>query len=132
MRKQLTLLVGFLLISFFTLQAQINNPWVVPEEYKEMINPTEADKSSLSTGKSLYAQHCKNCHGKQGKGDGLTAKTLNALPSDLSLDDLDTQKDGEIYYKTKVGREEMPAFKDLVSEEDIWHLVNYVRTFYVE
>jgi mono/diheme cytochrome c family protein len=129
MRITVTLILLFL-FSFTATYAQVNNPWEVPEKYTKMENPFEADKSSFSIGKSYYAKHCKTCHGKTGRGDGLTSKTLDVDPSDLTLDDLDTQKDGEVYYKIYEGRGEMPGFKKLIDEEDIWHVVNYVRTFY--
>lgn len=114
------------------LHSQVNNPWVVPDEYVEMVNPVEADKSSISEGKTLYKQHCKLCHGKEGQGDGYQAKNLQVDPSDLTLEDMDVQKDGELFYKIKTGRDEMHSFKVVLQEKDIWNLVNYIRTFYSE
>lgn len=130
MKKIIIVLVPVFMISFFTLQAQVNNPWVVPDEYKEMVNPVEADKKSISEGKTLYKQHCKLCHGKEGMGDGYQAKNLEVNPSDLTLDDLDVQKDGELFYKIKTGQGEMHSYKVVLQEKDIWNLVNYIRTFY--
>jgi mono/diheme cytochrome c family protein len=130
MKRIPTLLLFTLLLSSTLVLAQVNNPWEVPEKYLKMENPFKADESSLSIGKSYYDQQCKTCHGETGQGDGLTAKTLDVSPSDLTLDDLDTQKDGELYYKILVGRDEMHAFKDEIEPDDIWHIVNYIRTFY--
>lgn len=129
--KRITIfLVSIFLISFLSMQSQVNNPWEVPDEYQKMENPTEADQSSLSIGQSFYEKFCTTCHGKTGMGDGLTAKTLDENPSDLTLDDLDTQTDGEVYYKILVGRDEMHGYGKQIDEEDIWHVVNYIRTFY--
>lgn len=131
--KRITLiLIPVFVFSFFAVQAQLNNPWVVPDEYKEMSNPVKADKKSIADGKALYKQHCKLCHGKTGEGDGSHAKNLDVGPSDLSFDDIDVQNDGELFYKTKTGRDEMHAFKVVLRENDIWNLVNYIRTFYEE
>lgn len=132
MRKIFTLLIAVLLFSYLGTQAQVNNPWVVPEEYVDMVNPIDADKNSISEGKTLYKQHCKLCHGKDGLGDGYQAKNLQVNPSDLTLDDLDVQKDGELFYKIKTGQGEMHAYKVVFEEKDIWNLVNYIRTFYKE
>ncbi len=132
MRKLFTLLIAALLFSYLSTQAQVNNPWVVPEEYVDMVNPIDADKNSISEGKTLYKQHCKLCHGKDGLGDGYQAKNLQVNPSDLTLDDLDVQKDGELFYKIKTGQGEMHAYKVVLEEKDIWNLVNYIRTFYKE
>lgn len=132
MKKIILILIPVCIVSFFSVQAQVNNPWIVPDDYKEMFNPVEADKSSISDGKTLYKQHCKLCHGKTGEGDGYHAKNLEVNPSDLSFDDIDIQNDGELFYKIKTGRDEMHSFKVVLQEKDIWNLVNYIRTFYEE
>ena len=132
MRSITFLLFAFIIFSFHSFYAQdLNNPWVVPDEFKVMENPVEANKSSISEGKSLYKQHCKVCHGKDGQGDGYKAEVLQVDPSDLTLDDMDVQKDGEIYYKIITGREEMHSYKVVLEDEEIWHLVNYIRTLYM-
>lgn len=130
--RNVTVLMVVFLMGTWPLLSQVNNPWEVPDEYKKMENPFEADKSSLSIGASFYENHCQTCHGKAGEGDGLTAKTLEVSPSDLTLDDLDTQTDGEIYYKILIGREEMPCYNNKIEKDDVWHIVNYIRTFYKE
>lgn len=132
MKRKITLLIPVFLISFFTLQSQVNNAWVVPEEYIEMENPVDADKKSISKGKTLYKQHCKLCHGKKGQGEGYHTKNLKVDPSDLTLEDIDVQKDGELFYKIKTGRDEMHSYKVVLGEKDVWNLVNYIRTFYSE
>jgi len=38
------------------------------------------------------------------------------------------QTDGDLFYKTKNGRDDMPGFgKKITNDEDIWLLVNYIR-----
>lgn len=130
MKAQNIFLIVVLCISFFSVKAQVNNPWPVPKDYVDMENPVEADKKSISKGKTLYKQHCKLCHGKTGGGDGYHAKNLQVNPSNLTFDDIDVQQDGELFYKIKTGREEMHTFKVVLEEKDIWNLVNYIRTFY--
>jgi len=130
MKKLSLLLVSFFLLAAFSVQAQINNPWVVPEEYQEMINPVKPDKESVKAGKKLYKKYCVSCHGENGHGDGNTAVELKVDPSDLTFDDIDSQKDGALFYKIKTGKDEMHTFSNALSEEEIWNLVNYIRTFY--
>ncbi|MEJ2594834.1 MAG: cytochrome c [bacterium] len=132
MKKHFTLLISLLFLFALAIQAQLNNPWVVPDEYKEMVNPTENNKSSMKIAKSLYSKHCETCHGKKGLGDGDTSPKLNTDPSNLTLIDLDVQTDGELFYKILTGRDEMPAYENKIPEADIWLLVNYIRTFYHE
>ncbi len=104
-------------------------PWDVPEEYVNMENPVEADAQSLRLGGMLYKKHCASCHGRNGLGDGPKARTLETFSGDFSSDYYQNQTDGEHFYKTKYGRGEMPGYEGKVSDEDIWHMVNYMRTF---
>ncbi len=132
MKKYFTLLISLFFLFSFAVQAQLNNPWVVPDDYKEMVNPTENNKSSMKIAKSLYSKHCETCHGQKGLGDGDTSPKLRTDPSNLTLIDLDVQTDGELFYKILTGRDEMPAYENKIPEADIWLLVNYIRTFYHE
>ncbi len=104
--------------------------WVVPAKYKNMKNPTDkSDKEGFSIGKSLYMKHCKSCHGKTGLGDGTKADELDTPCGDFSTD-LSDQKDGELFYKIKSGKDDMPSFeKKIRDDEDIWLIVNFIRTF---
>jgi len=107
----------------------LNDPWVVPEKYKTLKNPVKADKESLSLGKSLYMKHCKSCHGKEGLGDGPKAAQLDTPSGDFTEEEFQVQSDGAIFYKIKEGRDDMPSFKKKIpDEEDIWNLVNFLRT----
>ena len=102
--------------------------WVVPDKYKNMKNPVAADDESLDIGKSLYDQHCKSCHGKEGLGDGPKAAQLDTPSGDFTSEEFMNQSDGAIFYKTWIGRDEMPNFeKKIPDQEDVWHLVNYMR-----
>lgn len=117
------------LVSFNLPQDKQPLPWDVPAEYKNMKNPVEADQSSINTGKALYMRHCASCHGKTGEGDGPKARRLETFSGDFTKAAYQKQTDGEMFYKTKFGRDEMPGYEGKVSDSDIWHMVNYIRTF---
>lgn len=103
--------------------------WVVPDKYQKMKNPIKADAESIKMGKTIYNKHCKSCHGSKGWGDGSKAAQLKTPCGDFSQKSFQAQSDGAIFYKTKVGRDDMPNFeKKIPYEEDIWHVVNFVRT----
>ena len=104
-------------------------PWDVPAKYKSMKNPVPADDASIKMGRMLYTKHCASCHGRTGKGDGVKARGLDTFSGDFSGDEYQGQTDGEHFYKTKFGRGEMPEYADIIPDEDIWHMVNYMRTF---
>lgn len=99
-------------------------PWVVPAKDKAVKNPVKED---LKEAKTIYMQHCKACHGTKGLGDGPKAKSMKGNLGDFSSADFHKQTDGELFYKTKNGRADMPNFKKL-SDEDIWLAVHYMRS----
>ena len=105
-------------------------PWLVPDNYKNMKNPVASNAESIANGKTLYATHCKSCHGTKGLGDGTKAATLKTEPGNFSSADFQSQTDGSIFYKTSEGRDDMPGFKKKIPDaEEIWSVVNYMRTF---
>jgi mono/diheme cytochrome c family protein len=106
-----------------------NKPWPVPDNYKNMKNPVAADATSIAEGKSLYATHCKSCHGAKGLGDGNKAAQLKTEPGNFSTADFHAQTDGALFYKTSEGRDDMPNFKKKIPDADErWSIVNYMRT----
>jgi len=104
-------------------------PWEVPAKYKNMKNPVKADTESINIGKMLYRKNCASCHGKTGLGDGVKARTLDTPSGDFTVEKFYSQTDGEHFYKTKFGRGDMPKYDKKIPDEDIWHMVNYMRTF---
>ncbi|HEX5170331.1 MAG TPA: cytochrome c [Cyclobacteriaceae bacterium] len=122
------ILTAILFLSYTTV-SQDRKPWVVPDNAKKMKNPVKVDDEAISIGKSLYAKHCKSCHGKNGEGDGTKAAELKTPPGDFTTKEFHDQTDGELFYKTTEGRDDMPEFKKkIASDEDRWILVHYIRT----
>lgn len=104
-------------------------PWPVPDAYKNKVNPLKGDAASVVTGKSLYTTHCKSCHGTKGKGDGPKAAQLDTESGDFTKASFQSQTDGSLYYKTEKGRKDMPSFKTKIPDaNDMWSVVNYMRT----
>ena len=110
-----------------TLVAQ-TKPWVVPANFKSMKNPIAMSDASTKAGQTLYAKTCAACHGKTCLGDGPKAKSLKTITTDFSKAESQNQTDGEHFYKTKTGRADMPKYEGKLSDDDIWNIVNYMRT----
>lgn len=132
MKKKATLifLITGLIAASFTLKMNIQpKPWPVPAADKAKKNPVASSAESIKAGKELWSMNCKSCHGSKGLGDGSKAAQLKTEPGDFSLASFQSQTDGEIFYKSSVGRDDMPASKKKIpDEEDRWNLVNFIRT----
>lgn len=123
-------LIGLFVIILFSFSPILQQkPWIVPDASKNMKSKVQNSPENINIGKSLYAKHCKSCHGKNGEGDGPKAAELKTTPGDFTSTDFQSQTDGELYYKTIEGRDDMPGFKKKISsEEDRWLIVAYIRT----
>jgi len=117
--------ISFALVSFTKLAQE---EWKVPAKYEKMTNPEEASKENISLGKNLYSKHCKSCHGKEGLGDGPKADEVDGNLGDFSSEEFQSQSDGALFYKSYIGRKDMPNFEKKMSEEDMWLTVHYMRT----
>jgi mono/diheme cytochrome c family protein len=128
MKSRKLILAGSAMIMSITLLAQ-PKPWVVPASFKTMKNPVAVSDASKKAGQTLYTKNCASCHGKAGLGDGVKARSLKDFPGDFSKTEFQAQSDGDLFYKTKSGRAEMPKYEGKLSDEDIWNTVVYMRTF---
>ena len=98
-------------------------------EGQALENPFEANPSSIATGRKFYVFNCRQCHGNQGKGDGDMAHAGGG-PSDFT--DAVWQhggSDGEAFLVIKNGvTADMQPYREQLGDEDIWHLVNYLKS----
>jgi len=117
--------ISFGFLAFTTLE---QDEWKVPAKYEKMTNPEDASKGNIEIGKSLYSKHCKSCHGKEGYGDGPKAEEVEGDLGDFSSAATQDQSDGALFYKSYIGRNDMPNFEKKMSEEDMWLVVHYMRT----
>ena len=126
----LTITTGFLMMSFVFPQDQKKpGSWEIPAEYKAKENPYKDDASLDRLGKALYSKHCRACHGNEGAGYGPKSKNLETWPGDFSVDAVQSHTDGELYYMTFIGRDEMPSFEDKITDDEgRWAIINYIRS----
>jgi len=123
-----TLVLAVMAFAFYSFTSFVQDEWVVPEKYVTMKNPV-SPKTDMAIGKSLYSKHCKSCHGKEGYGDGPKAEEQEGDLGDFSTSEFQAQTDGELFYKTTFGRDDMPEYtKKMPDDEDRWLIVNYMRT----
>src|SRR5579885_3054481 len=104
--------------------------WSAPPDKAGVQNPVAADASSLAAGGKVYKQECVSCHGAEGKGDGPKAQELEKPVADLNQKKIKAQSDGAFFWKISIGNKPMPSFKKLLSDEERWSVVNYLREIF--
>jgi mono/diheme cytochrome c family protein len=119
-------LIAALVLAFaarIVIAAQVN-----PEAAK-VKNPIEATPDSIAKGKAVYAK-CAPCHGTTGEG-GPGNDLIPAAPSLVDAQWDHGASDGEIFdsIKNGVGPDfNMVPFKDTLKDDEIWNVVNYLRS----
>lgn len=84
------------------------------------------------SGREIYVNTCIRCHGIDGKG-ALGIK-LVPPPADLTSLAVQSRLDGTLFRRIHGGKPNtaMGAWKHALSDEEIWDVLAYVRTFGVE
>ncbi|MGH9815381.1 MAG: c-type cytochrome [Candidatus Acidiferrales bacterium] len=101
-------------------------------EARAMTNPAPNSPETLTEAKALYVEHCANCHGEGGAGDGGESMMYDPPPADFTDARMKNIRDGELFYKITKGDKPMPSFERDLADDQRWKLVHYVRTFAVD
>jgi mono/diheme cytochrome c family protein len=120
--------IAILFLLLLPLNTTYAQDWVAPAEADKLSNPISSDATSIAMGKAFFTSICFVCHGDGGKGDGINAPSLERQPADLTSADVQIQSDGALFWKISEGNPPMLTFKDVLSEEQRWQLVNFIRT----
>ncbi len=110
------------------------NTWELPADADKTKNPTMPTTESIAKGKELYLErtkgNCVFCHGETGSGNEANLARLRRKPADLSNKErMTAMTDGELFWKISKGINGiMPAGEKRMTEEERWHVVNYIRT----
>jgi copper transport protein len=93
-------------------------------------NPFAPDPHSLEMGRRVYRQNCQGCHGIGGGGGGPDAAGLDPPPADLAVH-VPLHPDGDLFrfIQDGISGTAMPAWRGQLSDEKIWHVVNYIKAF---
>ena len=110
------------------------NTWELPADADKTKNPVPTSEESMAKGKELYLErtkgNCVFCHGETGAGNEANFPRLRRKPADLTNKErMSAMTDGEIFWKiTKGITGIMPSMEKRLTEEERWHVVNYIRT----
>jgi len=123
--REFTSAILFLCIFSFSLNAQ----WNIPNDAANKKSPFTATYETLKKGKDFYhdnAINCASCHGDPGMGNNNAAIKAPDLGS---LDFQNQNTPGTVFFKISEGMGAMPSFKARLSEEEIWNVVHYIKSF---
>jgi cytochrome c oxidase cbb3-type subunit III len=99
-------------------------------EHATIKNPVMATPESIVAGKALYTKTCAPCHGVSATG----GSGNDISPPSPDLTDAEWQHggtDGEIFFNIKEGIPpdlNMGPFKARLKDDDIWNVVNFLRS----
>jgi mono/diheme cytochrome c family protein len=74
-------------------------------------------------GKAVYTDYCQGCHGRTGRGE------MPGTPN-FSRGGTMMKPDLALYRQIANGRNAMPGFLGVLSEQEILDVVSYIRTLY--
>jgi mono/diheme cytochrome c family protein len=103
-------------------------------EARALTSPLPDSPEIVEKGKSLYNGKgtCFNCHGKDGAGNGPAAIGLDPAPRNFHHRGFRRHRtEGEIFWVIKHGSPgtSMIGFGDQLSDEEIWTIIQYERSF---
>ncbi|MEO6961130.1 MAG: c-type cytochrome [Puia sp.] len=127
-QKKLIYSLLFFMLPFSLVFAQMKQ-FIAPKTADAVNNPLKGDAAAAAEGKKIYVTYCTPCHGAKGRGDGVASAGLSKQPADHTSAAFQSQTDGAIFWKMSEGNTPMPAYKKILSQTQIWQLVDYVRTF---
>jgi len=104
----------------------------VPEGYLATSNDVGYTTRAIAAGGPLYLAHCQQCHGESGLGNGELAMSLTPSPALLAyLVQQPIAVDQYLLWTISEGGQAfgtaMPAFKKVLSQDEIWEIVAYLR-----
>ena len=123
----LLVVLVLMLIGSNIIIAQNKNRWIAPENSNSLKNPFDSNKTTIAEGKEIYSQMCVLCHGLQGKGNGEARLTLEKKPANFLALKVVNQTDGNIFWKITNGKAPMASYDELLTDDQRWKLVNYIR-----
>lgn len=105
----------------------------IPQEYAGMSNPVPASEDSLIKGQALFVANCSLCHGDDGLGNGVASPVLTPQPAPVALTS-QMMGDDYLFWRISEGglmppfNSAMPSWKAAFSADEIWDMINYIRS----
>ncbi|MEM6628313.1 MAG: SirB2 family protein [Bacteroidota bacterium] len=123
LNKGLGILAVFLVVCVYGL-AEMQKNMVIKGDIPTAItmDPSAPEYNELIHGEALFKANCTSCHGEDGKNNLSGAKDL----TQSKLGDIDIKK------LIRKGKNSMPSYERIYSDEEIDALTEYVKTYRVK
>jgi mono/diheme cytochrome c family protein len=120
------IIIGLIILLTGFIKASAADNWPVPEDFNSLVNQVEFNNLNVGAGKDIYDRNCKSCHGDPGNYNALP---LVPPPPDAASEVMQSNNDGQLFYKITMGRGAMPQFETTLRPDDIWKVITYIRKF---
>ena len=97
---------------------------------KKARNPIAFSPSSVQDGKEAFTHYCVACHGMDGQNTGVPfADRMDPPVPSLASPEIQSYTDGQLKWviDNGVGPSGMPASKDILSDDEQWAIVVFIR-----
>jgi hypothetical protein len=120
--KKYHLILIFILFSNLSFTQE----WEVPGNRIEVNSPFGFSDDNRVNGERIFNSNCLSCHGNPGQAN---YQALDPIPGDPAGEKIQNNTDGALQYKISEGRGLMPSFNNILSTDDIWQVIAYIRSF---
>jgi mono/diheme cytochrome c family protein len=94
------------------------------------LNPIKDTPENISNGKRAFGFYCVVCHGRDGQNTGVpfVGGISPPIPS-LASSEVQHYSDGQLKWiiENGISPSGMPASRGILSEDDMWSIVTYIR-----
>lgn len=104
--------------------------WIVARSAREVLAAPPNDANSVTIGGMQFRSECASCHGTEGTTPTDVGQWMYPRTLDLSSPEVQHWTDAELFWIIKNGirLSGMPGFGKIHTDDQIWHLVHYVRS----
>lgn len=109
--------------------AEAGKGFLIPGDAASQANPVATSPEVLSSAGKIFTTRCAVCHGTDGKGQTAIGSHIYPRAADLTSARVQNKSDGALHWVIGNGLPHtgMPGWSPLVSDTEIWQLVDYVR-----
>jgi mono/diheme cytochrome c family protein len=103
------------------------------DQASSLQNPVTSTPQNVDRAHAVYRVNCAACHGRSGNGQGVVAGYFRVVgfvaPVAFNSERVRGRSDGQLYWLITYGIGNMPAFKALLNDQDVWTVLLAIHEF---